>query len=136
MSLSSLFIFTEAKSAPDACFEFVNSNGDRFGNCGYHDRGYRRCETRSEYRTTKYSSLSTHLSELCLLPTVCVLLCHVDTSQYSCQQVWQITACMCVVQYNVYLRVCTHHILSIMFVFSAHLCGYTSVWHHVFIQYM
>ncbi|XP_063051414.1 disintegrin and metalloproteinase domain-containing protein 9 isoform X1 [Engraulis encrasicolus] len=37
----------KAKSAPDACFEFVNSKGDRFGNCGYHDRGYRRCETRN-----------------------------------------------------------------------------------------
>ena len=52
MSLCTFVFFTEAKSAPGACFEFVNFKGDRFGNCGYHDKGYRKCETRSEYKTT------------------------------------------------------------------------------------
>ncbi|XP_076127165.1 disintegrin and metalloproteinase domain-containing protein 9-like isoform X1 [Alosa pseudoharengus] len=38
---------SKAKSAPDECFEMVNSKGDRFGNCGYHSNSYRKCETRN-----------------------------------------------------------------------------------------
>ncbi|XP_062399381.1 disintegrin and metalloproteinase domain-containing protein 9-like [Sardina pilchardus] len=33
---------SKAKSAADECYEFVNSKGDRFGNCG----GYRKCSAR------------------------------------------------------------------------------------------
>ncbi|XP_068931954.1 disintegrin and metalloproteinase domain-containing protein 9 [Petaurus breviceps papuanus] len=34
---------SKAKAAPEDCFIEVNSKGDRFGNCGYHGNGYRKC---------------------------------------------------------------------------------------------
>lgn len=37
---------SEAKAAPEICFKDVNSKGDRFGNCGYHNYGYKKCESR------------------------------------------------------------------------------------------
>ncbi|KAA0713744.1 Disintegrin and metalloproteinase domain-containing protein 9 [Triplophysa tibetana] len=38
---------TKAKAAPKLCFEDVNSKGDRFGNCGYHSSGFKKCESRN-----------------------------------------------------------------------------------------
>ncbi|KAK2838194.1 hypothetical protein Q5P01_015406 [Channa striata] len=37
----------KAKAAPDVCFTDVNNKGDRFGNCGYHNFGYKKCELRN-----------------------------------------------------------------------------------------
>lgn len=36
----------EAKAAPEICFKDVNSKGDRFGNCGYQNYAYKKCESR------------------------------------------------------------------------------------------
>uniref|UniRef100_A0A8C1ZH12 ADAM metallopeptidase domain 9 n=1 Tax=Cyprinus carpio TaxID=7962 RepID=A0A8C1ZH12_CYPCA len=41
------FAHEEAKAAPELCFKDVNSKGDRFGNCGYHSNGFRKCESRN-----------------------------------------------------------------------------------------
>ncbi|KAG7247426.1 hypothetical protein CRUP_011206, partial [Coryphaenoides rupestris] len=35
----------QAKAAPEVCFKDVNSKGDRFGNCGYQNYGYKKCES-------------------------------------------------------------------------------------------
>ncbi|KAL7981354.1 hypothetical protein Chor_002250, partial [Crotalus horridus] len=35
----------QAKVAPKICFSDVNSKGDRFGNCGYQNREYRKCSS-------------------------------------------------------------------------------------------
>lgn len=37
---------SEAKAAPELCFKEVNSKGDRFGNCGYLNNGFKKCESR------------------------------------------------------------------------------------------
>ncbi|XP_061585630.1 disintegrin and metalloproteinase domain-containing protein 9 isoform X2 [Cololabis saira] len=38
---------SKAKAAPLNCFLDVNSKGDRFGNCGYANHNYRKCESRN-----------------------------------------------------------------------------------------
>nr|XP_060643308.1 disintegrin and metalloproteinase domain-containing protein 9 [Anolis sagrei ordinatus] len=35
----------KAKAAPEICFSAVNSKGDRFGNCGYHNYDYKKCSS-------------------------------------------------------------------------------------------
>uniref|UniRef100_V9KEC9 Disintegrin and metalloproteinase domain-containing protein 9 n=2 Tax=Callorhinchus milii TaxID=7868 RepID=V9KEC9_CALMI len=36
-----------AKSAPEVCFQDVNSKGDRFGNCGASGAGHKKCDSRN-----------------------------------------------------------------------------------------
>ncbi|XP_067376234.1 disintegrin and metalloproteinase domain-containing protein 9 isoform X1 [Channa argus] len=38
---------SKAKAAPDICFTDVNNKGDRFGNCGFQNFGYKKCEHRN-----------------------------------------------------------------------------------------
>ncbi|KAL0978947.1 hypothetical protein UPYG_G00178280 [Umbra pygmaea] len=37
----------KAKAAQKVCFQNVNSKGDRFGNCGFQNYGFKKCESRN-----------------------------------------------------------------------------------------
>ncbi len=62
-----LCVCVEAKAAPELCFKDVNSKGDRFGNCGYHSNGFKKCESR--YSTTRYTAFQfNYNSSFCPTP--------------------------------------------------------------------